>query len=191
MEKLTSTKKKIVIISSISVALVAVAIIFLVLGLTVWRKKEPQKTTVEWLNDFSACLTFDKDNANQKFEKKILITESEIIVADYYALVEVYTQTQGTVGHIQIIEKFPSLNTEEFDTYDEYYFIDNTMYMRRDADGESVNTKFASTWEAFWEIPNDIFGDYTFEESNFTAMKIENAKNNATLYLGLRGTIQN
>lgn len=182
MEKLTSQRKKIIIISSISATLVAIAIVFLVLGLTVWRKKEPQKTNAEWLSDFSASFAFDKDNANQKFEKKILITESDVLVADYYALVEVYSQEQGTVGHIQIIEKYPSLETQEFDTYDEYYFIDNTMYMRRDADGESVNTKFASTWEAFWEIPNDIFGDYTFEESNFTAMKIENAKNNATLY---------
>ncbi len=182
MENLTAKKKKTIIISSISAALVAVAILFLVLGLTVWSKKEPQKTTTEWLNDFSASLAFDKDNANQKFERKILITESNVVVADYYALVEVYKQTQGTVGHIQIIEKFPSLNTKEFDTYDEYYFIDNMMYMRRDADGESVNTKFASTWKAFWEIPNDVFGDYAFEEGNFTAMKIESTKNSASLY---------
>ncbi len=85
MEKLTAKKKKIIIISSIIVALVAVVIIFLVLGLTVWRKKEPQKTTAEWLSDFSASLAFDKDNANQKFEKKILITESDVLV--YNAIV--------------------------------------------------------------------------------------------------------
>lgn len=40
MENLTAKKKKTIIISSISAALVAVAILFLVLGLTVWSKKE-------------------------------------------------------------------------------------------------------------------------------------------------------
>lgn len=80
MKKLNTKQKEIIIISSISVAVVIVSIVFLVLGLTVWSKKEKQKTTAEWLNDFSASLSFDKDNANQKFEKRIFITEFETIV---------------------------------------------------------------------------------------------------------------
>ncbi|MDE7394637.1 MAG: hypothetical protein K2M95_00750 [Clostridiales bacterium] len=182
MEKPNEKSKKIIIISSISAAIVLVAIVFLVLGLTVWSKKEKPKTTAEWLNDFSASLAFDKDNANQKFEKRILITESEIVVADYYALVEVHAQEQGVVGHIQIIEKYPSLDTEEFDTHDEYYFINDRMYMRRESNGESVQTSFASTWETFWAIPDDMFGKYAFEEGNFSAIRIERADDHTALH---------
>lgn len=60
MEKLNGKQKKIVIISSICMAIVIVTIVFLVLGLTVWNKKEQLKTTAEWLNDFAASLSFDK-----------------------------------------------------------------------------------------------------------------------------------
>lgn len=64
MEKLTAKNKKIIIISSMSAAIVVIAIAFLVLGLTVWSKKKPQKTNTEWLSDSSASLAFVKDNAN-------------------------------------------------------------------------------------------------------------------------------
>lgn len=181
MKKLIQ-KKKIILICCTIAFVVIVGAVFLTLGLTVWSNKEPQKTTAEWLNDFSESLAFDSNNANQKFEKSIRITESEVLVCDYYLLVEVHEQEQGIVGHIELIEKYPSLDTEEFDTYDEYYFINNTIYMRRESNGESVSTKFSSTWDAFWEIPSEMFGHYVFKESLFAATKIDYVDDGVSLY---------
>lgn len=161
-------KKKILIISiSISLA-VAIAVMFITLAFTVWKPKV--KTTQEWLNNFRSCIVMQKDDSEQKTQKSITITEDENTVALYEHLVEIKNQNDEKVAHLSVKEEFPTLETDEFDTYDEYYFIDDTMYMQRIAAGETNGTSFGSTWAVFWEVVTENLGStsYDFAESNFT-----------------------
>lgn len=165
-------KKKILIISiSVSLA-VALAVTFITLAFTVWKPKV--KTTQEWLNDFKVCLVLSKDDSEQKTHKRITITEDENTVALYEHLVEIKTQNDEKVAHLSVKEEFPTLETDEFDTYDEYYFIGSTMYMQRIAAGETNGTSFGSTWEVFWEVVTENLGstNYDFAESNFTDLTL-------------------
>ena len=163
------THKKKILIISISLGLaVAIAVTFIALALTVWRQKP--RTTQEWLNEFKSCLVMQKDDSEQKIQKDITITEDEDIVALYNHLIEIKNQNDETIAHLFVKEEFPTLETDEFDTYDEYYFIGGTMYMQRIAAGETNGTSFGSTWEVFWEVVTENLGsvDYDFTESNFT-----------------------
>lgn len=154
---MTRKKRNIFIISAISIVIV-VGIVFLSLGLTIWRPK----STEEWLKDFSTALIMKQDQSDQKTEKRIVIVEDGIEVARYYQLVEIHTQDGRPVAHLVAEEKFPSLGTTEFNTYDEYYFYDGTMYMSRDNGGEISSTKFSSTWEVFWQVVNENMGKNTY-----------------------------
>lgn len=163
------TRKKKLLIISISISLaVALAITFITLAFTVW--KQPSKTTQEWLNDFKNCIVVEKDDSEQKTHKSITITEDGNTVALYEHLVEIKNQNDEKIAHLSVKEEFPTLETDEFDTYDEYYFIDGTMYMQRIAAGETNGTSFGSTWEVFWEVVNENLGsaNYNFAETNFT-----------------------
>ncbi len=165
------THKKKLLIISISIGLaVAIAVTFITLALTVWKQKP--KTTQEWLNDFKACLVFQKNDNEQKTQKSITITEDGKEVAFYNHLVEIKTQNDEKVAHLSVKEEFPTLETTEFDTYDEYYFIGDTMYMQRVAAGETNGTSFGSTWEVFWEVVTENLGsiNYDFAESNFSVL---------------------
>ena len=167
------TRKKKILIISISICLaVAVAVTFITLAFTVWKPKV--KTTQEWLNDFKACFAMQRDGSEQKTERSISITEEGTEVANYYQLVEIKNQDDGTVAHLTVTEVFPTLETDEFDTYDEYYFINGTMYMQRIASGETNGTSFGSTWEVFWEVVSENLGsvNYDFTESNFTDLTL-------------------
>lgn len=157
---MTRKKRNIFIISAISIVIV-VGIVFLSLGLTIWRPK----STEEWLNDFSTALIMKQDQSDQKTEKRIVIVEDGIEVARYYQLVEIHTQDGRPVAHLVAEEKFPSLGTTEFNTYDEYYFYDGTMYMSRDNGGEISSAKFNSTWEVFWQVVNENIGKNTYDLS--------------------------
>lgn len=167
------THKKKLLIISISIGLaVAIAVTFTTLAFTVWKQKV--KTTQEWLIDFKSCLVLQQDNSDQKTHKSITITEEGDTVALYEHLVEIKTQNDEKVAHLSVIEEFPTLETDEFDTYDEYYFIGDTMYMQRIAAGETNGTSFGSTWEVFWEVVNENLGstNYVFTESNFTNLTL-------------------
>lgn len=180
-------KKRIIIISSVSAAVV-IGMVFLILGLTIWRPK----TTQEWLNDFKSSLAFNIENHNQKTEKNISITENEIEVASFYQLVEIKEQEQGTVAHILIKENYPTLETDEFNIFDEYYFLNGTMHMYRKSGGEEVVTDFASTWEVFWEIANENAGsaEYNFAENIFENLEILHEDNlhkmSANIRMGIK-----
>ena len=171
MEKLKHKKKILIISISISLA-VAIAVTFIALALTIWKPKV--KTTQEWLNDFKACLVLQNDNSEQKTYKNITITENGNSVALYEHLVEIKIQNDEKVAHLSVREEFPTLETNEFNTYDEYYFIGGTMYMQRIAAGETNGTSFGSTWEVFWEVVNENLGStiYGFAESNFTYLNL-------------------
>lgn len=161
-------KKKLLIISiSVSLA-VALAITFITLAFTVWKK--PPKTTQEWLNDFKNCIVVEKDDSEQKTHKSITITEDGNAVALYEHLVEIKNQNDEKIAHLSVKEEFPTLETDEFDTYDEYYFIDGIMYMQRIAAAETNGTSFGSTWEVFWEVVTENLGsaNYNFAENNLT-----------------------
>jgi len=163
------THKKKILIISISVGLaVAIAVTFIALALTIWKPKV--KTTQEWLNDFKACLILQQDNSEQKTYKNITITEDGNAVALYEHLIEIKDQNEEKIAHLSVKEEFPMLETDEFDTYDEYYFIDGTMYMQRITAGETNGTSFGSTWAVFWEVVTENLGstNYNFTESNFT-----------------------
>lgn len=167
------THKKRLLIISISVSLaVAMAVTFITLAFTVWKPKV--KTTQEWLNDFKTCLILQQDNSEQKTYKNITINEDGNTVALYEHLVEIKSQNDEKVAHLSVTEEFPTLETTEFDTYDEYYFIDGTMYMQRIAAGETNGTSFGSTWEVFWEVVNENLGsvNYDFKESNFSDLNL-------------------
>ncbi len=175
------TKKKVLIISlSIGLA-VAIAVTFITLALTVWKPK--RKTTQEWLNDFKACLVLHQDDSEQKTQKSITITEDGKEVALYNHLVEIKNQNDEKVAHLSVTERFPTLDTEEFDTYDEYYFISNTMYMQRIAAGETNGTSFGSTWEVFWQVVSENLGStkYDFTESNFTDLSLSHEEHSHSL----------
>lgn len=174
-------KKKILIISiSISLAVV-VAVTFIILALTVWKPKV--KTTQEWLNDFKACLVFQKDDSEQRTERSIIITEDGAEVAKYSQLVEIKNQNDENVAHLSVKEEFPTLETDEFDTYDEYYFIDGTMYMQRIAAGEKNRTSFGSTLNVFWEVATENIGsvNYDFTERNFSDLNLTHNEHKHTL----------
>lgn len=166
---MTRTKRNAFIISAAAVALV-LAIVFLSLGLTIWRPK----TTEEWLKDFSAALVMQQDQSNRKAEKSIVIIENETEVARYYQLIEVHTQNGRPVAHLIAEEKFPSLGTTEFDIYDEYYFYDGTMYMSRNNGGEVSGANFSSTWETFWEVAYENMGKnaYSLDQEAFESIDI-------------------
>ena len=168
-------KKKLLIISiSISLA-VAIAVMFITLAFTVWKPK----TTQEWLNDFKNSLVTTQDSSEQKTEKTITITENETVVAYYYQLIEIKNQLQGNVAHFEINEEYPTLETDEFDIYDDYYLINDMMYMQRKSMGEANKTNFASTIEIFWEVVSENVGSssYDFTESNFTDLQLTHNKN--------------
>ena len=144
-----------------------IAITFITLALTIW--KQTPKTTQEWLNDFKSYLVLQQDDSEQKIQKNITITEGEDAVALYSHLIEIKTQNDEKVAHLSVKEEFPTLETTEFDTYDEYFFIVDTMYMQRIAAGETNGTSFGSTWEVFWEVVTENLGskNYDFSENNF------------------------
>lgn len=167
------THKKKILIISISVSLaVAIAVTFITLALTVWKQKP--KTTQEWLDDFKSCLVTQQNDVEQRMLKNITINEDGNMVALYEHLVEIKNQGDEKIAHLSVTEKFPTLETDEFDTYDEYYFIAGTMYMQRIAAGETNETKFGSTWEVFWEVVNENLGSakYNFSESTFTDLSL-------------------
>lgn len=168
---MTHKKKLLIILISVSLA-VALAVTFITLALTIW--KQTPKTTQEWLNDFKACIVIQQDDSEQKTFKNITITEGGNTVALYEHLVEIKTQNDEKVAHLSVKEEFPTLETTEFNTYDEYYFIVDTMYMQRIAAGETNGTSFGSTWEVFWEVVNENLGstNYDFAESNFTDLTL-------------------
>jgi len=162
------THKKKLLIVSISISLaVAIAVTFITLALTIWKRTP--KTTQEWLNDFKSYLVLQQDDSEQKIQKNITITEGEDAVALYSHLIEIKTQNDEKVAHLSVKEEFPTLETTEFDTYDEYFFIVDTMYMQRIAAGETNGTSFGSTWEVFWEVVTENLGskNYDFSENNF------------------------
>jgi len=159
------TRKKKVLIISISLSLaVVVAAVFITLALTVWKPKP--KATQEWLDDFNQSLLIQKDGSEQKTEKFIVITENGVEVARYYQLVEI----KNNVAHLSTAEEYPSLETREFDIYDEYYLIDGTMYMQRTAMEENNGTSFISSLDVFWEVVSENLGSvkYDFSEKNFS-----------------------
>lgn len=165
------THKKKIIIISISIGLaVAIAVTFIALSCTIWKPKTAQ----EWLNDFKNWLVMNKDTSEQKTEKSIVITEEGTEVARYYQLVEIKNQNDGTVAHLSVVEEFPTLETQEFDIYDEYYFIDGRMYMQRNVMEETNGTSFASSWDVFWEVVSENLGstNYNFSENVFTDLVI-------------------
>lgn len=166
-------RKKRLLIISISISLaVAIAVTFIALALTVWKQKP--KTTQEWLNDFKSCIVLSKDESEQKTNKSITITEGGNTVAFYEQLIEIKNQNDEKVAHLSVNEKFPTLETDEFDTYDEYYFIGGIMYMQRIAAGETNGTSFGSTWEVFWKVVTENLGstNYDFSENNFTDLTL-------------------
>ncbi len=171
------THKKKLLIITISISLtVAIAVTFIALAFTVW--KQPPKTTQEWLNDFKNCIVVEKDDSEQKTFKNITITEDGNAVALYEHLIEIKDQNEEKIAHLSVKEEFPTLETDEFDTYDEYYFIDGTMYMQRIAAGETNGTSFGSTWEVFWEVVTENLSsaNYNFAESNFTDLLLTHNK---------------
>lgn len=165
-------KKKLVIVSISTGLAVAIAVTFITLALPIWKQKV--KTTQEWLNDFKACLTIQKDDSEQKTERSIIITEDGEEVAKYYQVVEIKNQNEEKVAHLIVKEEFPTLATNDFDTYDEYYFIDGTMYMQRIAAGETNGSSFGSAFDIFWEVVSENLGSasYNFNESNFTNLQL-------------------
>lgn len=173
-------KKLVIILISIGLA-VAIAVTFITLALTIWKQKP--KTTQEWLNDFRSCLVTQKDDSEQKIQKSITITEDEETVALYNHLIEIKNQNDEKVAHLFVEEVFPTLEIDEFDTYDEYYFINGTMYMQRIAAGETNGTSFGSTWEVFWEVVTENLGsvNYDFTEGNFTDLILSHDEHSHTL----------
>lgn len=174
------TRKKNILILSISVGFaVILAVIFTSLGFTIWKPKK--KSVQQWLYDFENSLAVSYNGTEErKTEKSIFITENGAEVALYSQLLEIKNQNEETVAHFSVYEKYPTLETNEFDICDEYYFINDTMYMQRTAGNEINGTEFTSTWEVFWQVVNENAGSlsYDFSESNFTDLLIahENEK---------------
>ena len=186
------TQKKKIIIAIISCACALIIATVVTLISTVWNPKfnkgnnsnsnnnqnnnenNNEKSLQEWLNDFSTSLIIENDYAEQKIEKIISITEDDEKVAQYYQLLEVKFQNEENIAHFIVLEEYPTLETQEFDINDEYYFIDDTMYMQRTVMEETFVTSFGATREAFWEVVNENLGgvSYNFAESNFDNIKI-------------------
>lgn len=165
-------KKKLIIISLSAGAAVAIAATFIALGLTVWKPKK--KSTQEWLYDFKNSLSANVGTDELKTEKSIIITEDGAEVARYFRLLEIKNQNGETVAHLSLTEEYPTLDTNEFNVNDEYYFIGGTMYIQRIAGEEKNGTDFASSWDVFWEVVNENAGSasYDFSQSNFTDLKL-------------------
>lgn len=173
-----STKAKIIIIVSLIVAVVLTAAL-LTLGFTVWRPKSAE----EWLNDFSGSMTVHQGQDNQKLEKTIIIEEEGSKISSFLQTVEIYNQGGRPVGHIVMEELYFNLDTTEFDTYDEYLFYDGVMHMSRKNDDEITYTEFSSTWEIFWEVFNENWGNnkYSLDKALLEEFKINHSENTHTL----------
>lgn len=173
-----SHKRKLWIISA-GVAAAVIITIFTAMFCTVWRPKSKQ----EWLDIFQNSLAFSKDAMPQKTEKSISITEEGTEVANFYQLVEINEQDGKTVGHIVVEEKYPLQETSVFDIYDEYYFIDKTIYVFRKNGEDEVTTSFSSAWDAFWQIVQENTGavNYAYNKEIFSDLEITH-KNEHSLY---------
>ncbi|MDE6398238.1 MAG: hypothetical protein K2L51_02860, partial [Clostridiales bacterium] len=175
-------KKKYILLSSIAgAAAVAAAVVLIVLGCTVWSSSGKKRTTAEWLAVFAASMPYDTQNSSQKTEKHVRVFEGETVVAENYQLVEVNAQAEGTVGHIVLRDTYPALDTNEFDTVDEYLFANGTMRMRRENGADKVQSQFTSDWETFWQVATENARLYVLREDLFAAFSVQSDKNGAYL----------
>ncbi|MBD5087020.1 MAG: hypothetical protein HDT32_06685 [Clostridiales bacterium] len=170
---MNSKKKKIIAIVAVSLVVVLAAI-FLALGLTIWRVK----TDIDWVKAFSDSMIINQSQDNKKFEKTITIEQEDVKVSSFFQMVEIYNQYGRAIGHIVVDERYFNLDTTEFDTYDEYLFYDNRMYMYRKNGEDATHTDFTSTWEIFWEVFNENWGKnkYYFDNDIFEDMRIEHSE---------------
>ena len=192
------THKKKSILISISICLVIIiASVFIALSFTVWEsgnkssqettqpenpnpeQPNPEEPTIEEpepdkLKDFNSVFKIQKDDSEQKTERSIVVTEDGVEVAKYYQVVEIRNQNNKNVAHLSVAEEFPTLETTEFDTYDEYYLIDGIMFMQRVSAGETSSTSFGSTIDVFWDVVSEYLGpaSYNFAESYFTNLQL-------------------
>jgi len=174
------TKVHIIIIGSVSVALVAGLIIGLVLGL-----RETPRTTQEWLNEFRNAIdnfnlvNEDGSNLERRFERRIEIFDNDELIVQFHQSVEVAYQDEKLVARLKVTEEYPTLNTNEFNIRDEFYLIDSRMFaLRVDGDSQQI-THFESSMEIFFElVDNNIGGQgYEFNENNFDTLYITHSDN--------------
>lgn len=175
-----SKRKKIIILVIVVTLIVATVSTFTALGLTIWKAR----STEEWFELFSASLVFDKANKNQSVEKRIFIEQNGVIIAEYYQLVELKEQSEGIIGHIASQEIYPQESSKEFDIFDEYYFVNETIFMQRKIKDETIESRYASDINTFWAIATDNMKDmkYTLNKEVFEKFQISNKKNEPKLF---------
>lgn len=177
-------RKKIIILVVVVTFIVATVSTFTALGLTIWKGR----STEEWLELFSASLVFDKSNKNQSVEKRVFIEQNGVIIAEYNQLVELKEQLEGIIGHIASQEIYPQESSKEFDIFDEYYFVNETIFMQRKIKDEIIESRYSADLNTFWAIATDNMKDmkYALNKEVFEKFQISNKKNepklSATVY---------
>lgn len=166
-------KVTISIIIILSLAIVAAGIFCAVIF---W----PQKplTLQEQLNQFKASLkminaTEADANGNpsaRNIIRNITITENGKIVAEYTQTFIIYIDGDGKLtAYLSVEEKYPTLNTKEFNIFDEYYLSNNVMYTRRVNDKDFTSSHFSSGIDTLFVVVFENIGNivYDFTEDNF------------------------
>jgi len=78
-------------------------------------------------------------------------------------------------------EQYYTLETDEFDIFDEYLFEDGILTIKRITSEEEVTTSYPATLEIFWEIIYLNFGkaEYNFNELNFHNIQLEHKESHS------------
>lgn len=166
----TKNKKLVIIISVVLVVVLATTTVLLVYFLT-------RKSTDDWLLDFQNSLIVNKDAPKQRIEKNIEITEQDIKVASFYQMFEVDLTGEKPLAHLIVEEKYYTLGTFEFDTYDEYYLYNEILYVKRINKEEVITGNYPGDIIVFWELVlENIKGtSYVFSALNFSKFEIKHA----------------
>ncbi|MDR2267721.1 MAG: hypothetical protein LBE09_09135 [Christensenellaceae bacterium] len=172
----TLTKKKYLFIIALIVVLIIAGIIViraLVFGEDD-TKLDPQYSIQEYLDAFGSAM-LNINATNRRMDKRIELLLQDEEVSTFHQICEYIKTDEIEIAHMAIEENYYTLGTYEFDCFDEYYFIDDIMYMHRKTVSETVETSFASDIDVFWTVADENIGhgDYDLDESNFENISIK------------------
>jgi len=169
-------RKKIYLILAVVFGAVAVIVtIFFVTRLSVQG----------WLDRFERGLVdiAKVQDGNGKPKSRDITRSIEIVDADgilqveYEQRLRVFVDESETVNaYLFVQERYPSLQSDEFDILDEYYFVEDTMYTRRINGQDVFVTKFASTFDTIALLANENIGgaSYKFRQEYFEPLESQN-----------------
>lgn len=167
------SRKKIVALICTIVSLLLVSVI-IVLTFTIWL---PQKSMTDLmviiqdsLQDISLNeLEVDSQTNPVSLERTIQIKDSKQVVAIFNQVLELDCRSEQQKAYLTVTEEYPTLPIPSDNIYDEYYFDNGTMYVRRINDGEDLRSNFESTLQVLFDVAKENLSEnsYSFSENYF------------------------